>query len=142
MSLLGRLVNYTFSSSSTLFPTAAASRITFGGILMPPRLGANTAAAINPPTVVAGAGLGGVRTYLKNFHNEKTAVRPPAGWMCKNFGVLGHRKKDLREHVFKVPSEPKRYRKMSWDYRMKTEGGRRLLMRNILEGKRVLASPF
>ena len=76
-----------------------------------------------------------VRTYLSNFFNDKTAIKPRFGWMHQNRGLPpGNRTKKLRLHHMTY-SEIKRQRKASYEARMKTEGGRKIIMRRILMGK-------
>ena len=75
------------------------------------------------------------RNYIKNFFNEKTAIKPHRGWMHENRGVgPGNRTKKLQ---IKIPhySEIHRQRRYSYEARMKTEGGRKTIMRRILMGR-------
>jgi len=75
------------------------------------------------------------RNYIKNFFNEKTSIKPHLGWMHQNRGVgPGNRTKKLR---LTIPSysEIHRQRRYSYEARMKTEGGRRTIMRRILMGR-------
>ena len=75
------------------------------------------------------------RNYIKNFFNEKTSIKPHLGWMHQNRGVgPGNRTKKLR---LTIPSysEIHRQRRYSYEARMKTDGGRRTIMRRILMGR-------
>ena len=76
-----------------------------------------------------------VRSYMKNFFNDKTAIKPARGWMHQDREMgPGNRIKRLRLAI-KSYSEIKRQRKFSYEARMKTEGGRRIIMRRILMGR-------
>ena len=87
------------------------------------------------PTSFASVNISPVRTYLSNFFNDKTAIKPRFGWMHQNRGLPpGNRHKKLRLHIMNY-SEIKRQRKASYEARMKTEGGRKIIMRRMLMGK-------
>lgn len=80
-----------------------------------------------------------VRTYIKNFYEEGTAVKPAAGWMHKQGGHFEHRWPDKRRINFKLPNEARRIRLKSYETLMKTTGGREILMKRILYGKDVIS---
>jgi len=78
------------------------------------------------------------RTYLKNFYDPGTAIKPPAGWMHKNRRHFEHSNKDGRIIKLPIPKETKRIRKFGWDAMMMTEGRRRMVMDRILKKEDVL----
>ena len=73
-----------------------------------------------------------VRSYIGNFFNEKTAIKPKLGWMHQNRPKgPGNKHKKMRLTIRNY-SELKRQKSYSYEARMKTEGGRRIIMRRIL----------
>ena len=87
------------------------------------------------PASFASINVAPVRTYLANFFNDKTAIKPRFGWMHQNRGLPpGNKVKKMRLYDMKY-SEIKRQRKISYEARMKTEGGRKIIMKKILMGK-------
>jgi len=79
-----------------------------------------------------------VRTYLKNFYEQGTSLKPPAGWMHRNRRHFQHRNVDTRRNYFPVPSEVKRIRKFGWNARMATWSGRKIIMNRIIKNRDVL----
>ncbi len=77
-----------------------------------------------------------VRGYIKNFYNQKTSVPPTRGWMLKDSYVFGHSRPYKVQIDHLSPSEPKRFKQFGYDSLMKTKGGRRRLMKAILEGEK------
>ena len=76
-----------------------------------------------------------VRTYINNFFNEKTAIKPVRGWMHQNRPRgPGNKHKKMRLTI-RSYSEHKRQNCYSYEARMRTEGGRKIIMRRILMGR-------
>jgi len=82
-----------------------------------------------------------LRTYIKNFDNEETAIKPPVGWMHQNRSKQGYRTyKSRRAHgPDEFYSEVKRVRVYGYDKLMSTEGGRKRIMKKILLGEDCLS---
>ena len=79
--------------------------------------------------------LGQTRNYMKNFFNAETKVKPVRGWMHQDREKgPGNKHKKLRINLLRY-SEIKRQRKSSYEARMQTEGGRKIIMRRILRMK-------
>ena len=75
------------------------------------------------------------RTYIKNFFNPETKVKPVRGWMHQKKEMHeGNRHKKLIINIRRY-SEIKRQRSCSYEARMQTEGGRKFIMRRILRMK-------
>ena len=75
------------------------------------------------------------RSYMENFQNPKTGVRPIRGWMHQNKALYPEGSK--RNYLMNY-SEIKRLKKWGYESRMSTEGGRKMIMRRILRNKDVL----
>ena len=76
-----------------------------------------------------------VRSYIGNFFNDKTAIKPKLGWMHQNRPKgPGNKHKKMRLTIRNY-SELKRQKCFSYEARMNTEGGRKLIMRRILMGR-------
>eukprot|EP00092_Neocalanus_flemingeri_P031927 GFUD01034686.1.p1 GENE.GFUD01034686.1~~GFUD01034686.1.p1 ORF type:complete len:123 (+),score=26.42 GFUD01034686.1:55-423(+) len=80
-----------------------------------------------------------LRTYMDNFNNERTHIKPVLGWMHENRVRQGYRSAKSRREYIASYSEAKRIRSFGWEKRMSTEGGRKIIMRRILRGKDHLA---
>ena len=100
------------------------------------------------------------RSYINNFFNEKTKINLQKvrwylatllvlllvtmllqGWYGENRVRQGYRQnktKRMQLHLMKY-SEVHRVRSYGWEARMKTEGGRKMIMRKILRGEDHLA---
>ena len=79
--------------------------------------------------------LGQTRNYMKNFFNPDTRVKPVRGWMHQDREKgPGNRHKKMIINLRRY-SEIKRQRHSSYEARMKTEGGRKIIMRRILRMK-------
>jgi len=78
------------------------------------------------------------RSYMKNFEEENTGLRPVAGWRNRNRRHFQGRQYYVNRMNFDRHSEVKQRRKTGYEHRMTTEGGRRILLRKILRGKDVL----
>ena len=88
--------------------------------------------SLSQPSSFAAINTVPVRNYIKNFFNEKTAIKPVLGWMHQNREKgAGNKTKKLRLNLMRY-SEIKRQRTSSYEARMKTEGGRKIIMRRIL----------
>jgi len=75
------------------------------------------------------------RNYIKNFFNAETKVKPVRGWMHQNKEKqAGNKHKKLIINIRRY-SEIKRQRTASYEARMQTEGGRKIIMRRILRMK-------
>ena len=82
-----------------------------------------------------------LRTYMDNFHNKNTNIKPHIGWMHQDRARQAYRtdKANKRREYIRTYSEVKRIRTYGYEKRMSTEGGRKMLMRRILRGKDDLA---
>ena len=79
--------------------------------------------------------LGQTRNYMNNFFNPDTKIKPVRGWMHqKKEKQAGNRHKKLIINIRRY-SEIQRQRTSSYEARMKTEGGRKIIMRRILRMK-------
>ena len=80
-----------------------------------------------------------LRTYMDNFNNERTHIKPVLGWMHQNRARQAYRTGKGRREYIPSYSEVKRVRSYGWERRMSTEGGRKQIMRRILRGRDHLA---
>jgi len=80
-----------------------------------------------------------LRTYIKNFDNDKTAILPTLGWMHQNRARQGYRTKKSKREYFPTYSEAKRVRAFGYDKKMSTEGGRKMIMKRILMNEAYLS---
>jgi len=82
-----------------------------------------------------------LRTFMDNFHNKNNNIKPHIGWMHEGRLRQAYRADNYnrRRQYDKTYSEVKRVRKLGWEHRMSTEGGRKMIMRRILRGKDDLA---
>ena len=79
--------------------------------------------------------LGQTRNYMKNFFNKETKMKAVRGWMHQDREKgPGNRHKKLIINIRRY-SEIKRQRTASYEARMQTEGGRKIIMRRILRMK-------
>jgi len=79
------------------------------------------------------------RTYLDNFNNKSTAIPPPREYMHKDRMHFGYGRVYVNRIYLPRVSEVKRIRKLHWNSRMATEGGRMIIMRKKLRQKDILA---
>jgi len=75
-----------------------------------------------------------LRSYMKNFQNENNNIKPVLGWMHQNRVRQAYGSNAKNRQSLKTYSEVKRW-SYGYESRMKTEGGRKIIMRRILRGK-------
>ena len=84
-----------------------------------------------PPSLLIGQS----RNYIKNFFNPDTKIKPVRGWMHQiKEKQAGNRHKKMIIHLRRY-SEIQRQRTASYEARMQTVGGRKIIMRRILRMK-------
>jgi hypothetical protein len=84
---------------------------------------------VEPPPVGAEC----ARIHEEFLQQGKTGVPPTRGWMLKDSYMFGHTRPYKVQINYLSPSEPKGFEQFGYDSLMKTEEGRRRLMKAILD---------